>query len=345
MNSSHAGDCQSETHVFPKKPYLGTEDSTVSSTNHTKLCTYNGEISISINLNSQNQTAAKTTIEKYGYPNPKLPFPNTSRKPTHQRNHTHSSTGNPYHNPNHGTNSSDQLTNDATNPGPQSTDHAQHNSPRPRKLQLLPLEPVPLNQRPQNQHVPYRRQMSNLTNGFLKMAERQNITARPTNSHFCWGLSRSSSLLPNQRTPPRPNANRPFPPIPRYPPPTPSTVRNRLISLSPTEYIFQTFHPFPHLFSSTNGTQQISIDVRHETEILATGEEFQYKLRMLPQPPVNVITPDLNNLRYPNVGVNLMTSTLNGALLGPDPLISTQIKIMAWNCRGARCHDFETTAR
>lgn len=33
------------------------------------------------------------------------------------------------------------------------------------------------------------------------------------------------------------------------------------------------------------------------------------------------------------------------ALLGPDHLLSTQMKILAWNCRGARRHDFDSSAR
>lgn len=230
-------------------------------------------------------------------------------------------------------------------PGLQDSNHTHLDRPPLRTLQLLPQVDVLHNQNLQNMTAPYRRPMSNLSNGFLTMAERCTILNGPTTPHSRRCLNQSSSFLPNQTNPQRPTATRSFAPVPTYPQPALATLRDRLITLNPTEFIFQTFHPYPHLFSGTNDSQRIFIEVGQEREILTTGEEFQSRVTMIPQPPVNALTPDLNNSRFPNVGVNLMTSALTGALLGPDPLISTQMKIMAWNCIGARCYDFVSSAR
>lgn len=48
---------------------------------------------------------------------------------------------------------------------------------------------------------------------------------------------------------------------------------------------------------------------------------------------------------FASASVNLMTSALTGAFLGNDPILSTHMKIMTWNCRDARRQDFKTAAR
>lgn len=168
--------------------------------------------------------------------------------------------------------------------------------PPPQTLELLPPRPVITNKIPHNTPMLYH--SPNLTNGFLTMAERQTFINGPTTHRFCRGLNLASSSLPNHRNPPRPNLTRPLAPVPTYPPAAQTTLRDRLITLSPTEFIFQTYHPHADLFSGTNNTQRIFLEVRQEREILMIGEENQYRVRMLPQPTINGHTQVQNPLRF-----------------------------------------------
>lgn len=114
------------------------------------------------------------------------------------------------------------------------------------------------------------------------MAERQALTNEPMTQHFRRALNRPSPSRLNHRTPTRPNASRTFAPIPSFQPPITATLRNRLISVSPTEFIFQTYHEISHIFSGTNDTLRMLLEIRQEEVILTPGEEFQYRVRLNP---------------------------------------------------------------
>lgn len=109
-----------------------------------------------------------------------------------------------------------------------------------------------------------------------------SIDERTNDPAFSPGFEPPFTFKLNHRTPTRPNASRTFAPIPSFQPPITATLRNRLISVSPTEFIFQTYHEISHIFSGTNDTLRMLLEIRQEEVILTPGEEFQYRVRLNP---------------------------------------------------------------
>lgn len=148
-----------------------------------KNCLDSGALSAS----STNPKTLQINITPY----PFSPTPNSSTAPTQTTLET-TNTQNP--SPQRNTTPQRRITK-ATTPGSQTLSPPNIIRPTPcpiQTLQLLPPGPIlkPLIQ--QNSTPPYLRLISNLTNGFLSMAERQALTNEPMTQHFRRALNRPS---------------------------------------------------------------------------------------------------------------------------------------------------------
>lgn len=190
------------------------------------------------------------------------------------------------------------------------------------------------------------RQPRPFMNGFLTAAERELLLTGNRTQSTPRASSSSSHSLPHRRTPPRPHILRNPTPRPRYQSPNQLNLRNRLVIVSPREFIFQAFHTIPHIFVGSLANPRILMTVERERQEHLPEWESQYRVKiMITLPQLNAPTPNLSTSIFQNDGVMLMTSALTGEYLGPDPLIITQMKILVWNCRGARRQGVVDAAR
>lgn len=164
----------------------------------------------------------------------------------------------------------------------------------------------------------------------------------PWSAPFPLGLNPRLPSMPNRRQPPRPNLAALFHPYPSHPPTTLNVGRNQLISLSRTDHIFQAFYTDPHVFSTPLTTNRIRMELEQQRDVLIIGQEFQYRVRMFPMAPSNVHTQ--NQAQSPFSRENV-TNIPMGTLFAPTPHYPLQMKILAWNCRGAASDEFFNEAR
>lgn len=85
------------------------------------------------------------------------------------------------------------------------------------------------------------------------------------------------------------------------------------------------------------------MELGQERDVLLIGREFQYRVRMLPLAPVNVRIQNPNQFTYIREGAIARANNTQETLAHPTLIM--QMRILAWNSRGASGNQFITEAR
>ncbi|KAL7108676.1 hypothetical protein ACP275_06G127000 [Erythranthe tilingii] len=181
------------------------------------------------------------------------------------------------------------------------------------------------------------------SNGHLTPPSQLTRPNAQMNLHSHQGSNPLLNSVPTARTPRGPMA-RPSD-FPTNPTPLAARLRSRMIRISPSEYIIQTFHTTPHLFLSHPLTQSYQIEIGQEREVMHRDREFQYRLIMNPLNQQNEPSPPQNSPPTQNGDVIPDTTETRTNIAQPPPTQQPPMKILVWNCRAANRPDFQSATR
>lgn len=124
-----------------------------------------------------------------------------------------------------------------------------------------------------------------------------------------------------------------------------ASPQDRVIMISPSEYLYQTHHYSHHVFTSLFLSQRMVLEINQEMVALGIGREYQNLLKVIPLVHINALAQDLSHslsLKRQCLNSVKQLDWNNAPHSATTPIL---MKIKAWNCRGAQRQEFGTKAR